>query len=98
MNERMGVSVCYADPHGHFLSPLQVAPGTTIGAAIALSGVLQAHPDIDLATQSVGIFSKKKSLETVLHEGDRVEIYRPLVADPKDARRKRAARKPGVRV
>jgi putative ubiquitin-RnfH superfamily antitoxin RatB of RatAB toxin-antitoxin module len=87
------VVVCYATAQQEFLRPLEVAPGTTIGQAIEASGVLAAFPDINLVTQPVGIFSKKKTLDTVLREHDRVEIYRPLVADPKESRRKRAAKK-----
>ena len=87
------VVVCYATARDEFLHPMQVAPGTTIGQAIEGSGVLLAHPDINLVTQPVGIFAKKKTLETVLRPRDRIEIYRPLVADPKDSRRKRAAKK-----
>jgi putative ubiquitin-RnfH superfamily antitoxin RatB of RatAB toxin-antitoxin module len=87
------VWVCYATAALEDLQPLQVAPGTTIGQAIEQSGILQRHPDINLVTQPVGIYSKKKTLETVLRERDRIEIYRPLVADPKESRRKRAAKK-----
>lgn len=87
------VVVCYATARDEFLHPMRVAPGTTIGQAIEGSGVLLAFPDINLVTQPVGIFAKKKTLETVLRDRDRIEIYRPLVADPKDSRRKRAAKK-----
>jgi len=87
------VAVTYALPQQEFIRPLRVAPGTTIGQAIEQSGVLASFPDINLVTQPVGIFGKKKTLDTVLRERDRVEIYRPLVADPKDSRRKRAAKK-----
>jgi putative ubiquitin-RnfH superfamily antitoxin RatB of RatAB toxin-antitoxin module len=87
------VVVCYATAQQEFLHPLEVAPGTTIGQAIEASGVLAAFPEINLVTQPVGIFAKKKTLDTVLRARDRVEIYRPLVADPKDSRRKRAAKK-----
>jgi putative ubiquitin-RnfH superfamily antitoxin RatB of RatAB toxin-antitoxin module len=87
------VVVCYAVAQQEFLRPLDVAPGTTVGEAIEASGVLAAFPDINLVTQPVGIFAKKKSLDTVLRAHDRIEIYRPLVADPKDSRRKRAAKK-----
>ncbi|RZJ85396.1 MAG: RnfH family protein [Massilia sp.] len=90
------VTVCYATAHQEFLRPLTVAPGTTIGQAIEMSGVLEAYPDINLSTQPVGIYAKKKTLDTVLRERDRIEIYRPLVADPKDSRRRRAARKDGA--
>lgn len=89
----LDVQVAYATPDREAILPLQVAPGTTIGQAIERSGVLQAFPEINLVTQAVGIYAKKKTLDTVLRDRDRVEIYRPLVADPKDSRRKRAARK-----
>lgn len=95
MDERIEVVVCYATAREEFLRPMRIAPGTTIGQAIEMSGVLEAYPDINLATQPVGIFAKKKTLDTVLRERDRIEIYRPLLADPKDSRRKRAAKKSG---
>lgn len=91
--ETMQVVVCYATAQQEFLRALAVEPGTTVGQAIEASGVLAAFPDINLVTQPVGIFAKKKSLDTVLRAHDRIEIYRPLVADPKDSRRKRAAKK-----
>ncbi len=87
------VYVTYALPQQEFIRPLRVAPGTTVGQAIEQSGVLATYPDINLVTQPVGIYGKKKTLETELRDRDRVEIYRPLVADPKDSRRKRAAKK-----
>jgi putative ubiquitin-RnfH superfamily antitoxin RatB of RatAB toxin-antitoxin module len=91
------VVVCYATAQQEFLRSLEVEPGTTIGAAIEASGVLATFPDINLVTQPVGIFAKKKTLDTVLRAHDRIEIYRPLVADPKDSRRKRAAKKEAAR-
>lgn len=87
------VVVAYATPQCEFLQPMRVAPGTTIGQAIEGSGVLASFPEINLVTQPVGIYGKKKTLDTPVRERDRVEIYRPLVADPKDSRRKRAAKK-----
>jgi putative ubiquitin-RnfH superfamily antitoxin RatB of RatAB toxin-antitoxin module len=87
------VYVTYAKAQEEFIRPLRVASGTTVGQAIELSGVLASFPEINLVTQPVGIYGKKKTLETVLRDRDRIEIYRPLVADPKDSRRKRAARK-----
>jgi len=87
------VYVSYATPGDEFIHPMRVAPGTTIVQAIEGSGVLARFPEINLVTQPVGIYGKKKTLETVLRERDRIEIYRPLVADPKDSRRKRAAKK-----
>ena len=97
MAEMLQVVVCYATPTQEFTHPMQVAPGTSIAEAIEQSGVLTAFPEINLVTQPVGIYAKKKALDTVLREADRVEIYRPLVADPKDSRRKRAAKKEASR-
>ena len=94
--ENIGVMVCYASARQEWLRALEVAAGTTIGEAIEQSGVLQAFPDINLSTQPVGIYAKKKTLDTVLRARDRVEIYRPLVADPKESRRKRAAKREGA--
>ena len=91
--DRVQVVVVYATPGREFIRPMIVAPGTTVGQAIETSGVLASFPDINLVTQPVGIYGKKKTLDTVLRERDRIEIYRPLVADPKDSRRKRAAKK-----
>jgi putative ubiquitin-RnfH superfamily antitoxin RatB of RatAB toxin-antitoxin module len=93
--DALQVYVIYATPQDEFVHPMRVAPGTTIGQAIEGSGVLARFPEINLVTQPVGIYGKKKTLETVLRERDRIEIYRPLVADPKDSRRKRAAKKAG---
>ena len=87
------VSVAYALPERQYLLEVDVAPGTTLEAAIVQSGLLQLVPDIDLAQARVGIYGKLKTLETVVRERDRIEIYRPLIADPKEARRKRAATK-----
>jgi putative ubiquitin-RnfH superfamily antitoxin RatB of RatAB toxin-antitoxin module len=93
MAEGLQVYVCYATPAREWLRPLKVAPGTTIAQAIEQSGLLDETTGIDLATQPVGIYGKKKTPDTVLRERDRVEIYRALLADPKDSRRKRAAKK-----
>jgi putative ubiquitin-RnfH superfamily antitoxin RatB of RatAB toxin-antitoxin module len=93
MAEEVQVVVSYATPCEEFIHPMRVAPGTTIGQAVEASGVLARFPEINLVTQPVGIYGKKKTLETVLRERDRIEIYRPLVADPKDSRRRRAAKK-----
>jgi len=93
MAETVGVVLVYATPQQEFIQPMQVAPGTTIGQAIEGSGVLARFPEINLVTQPVGIYGKKKTLDTALRERDRIEIYRALVADPKDSRRKRAAKK-----
>lgn len=93
MAEPLQISVCYATAQQEWIRQMMVPPGFTIGEAIEQSGVLQDFPEINLTTQPVGIYAKKKTLDTVLREKDRIEIYRPLVADPKDSRRKRAAKK-----
>jgi putative ubiquitin-RnfH superfamily antitoxin RatB of RatAB toxin-antitoxin module len=81
------VQVCYPSTPQPLLRALALAGGSALQA----SGLIA--PDVDLATCPVGVFGKKKPLETVLRDGDRVEIYRPLVADPKDARRRRVTKK-----
>ena len=91
--ELLHVTLCYATPDIDMLHALSVPPGTTIGEAIAASRTLAGLPEIDLATHPVGIYGKKKPLDTVLREHDRIELYRPLVADPKDSRRRRAGKK-----
>ena len=87
--ELINVEVCYASDAVQFLRALRVPLGTTLEQAIAASGVLAEVPGIDLTAMQVGIYAKKKPLDTVLREHDRVEIYRPLIADPKNARRRR---------
>lgn len=86
------VQVVYATAAREMLRDVEVAPGTTIEQAIVQSGILSDVPGIDLTTQPVGLYGKKRPLDTVLRERDRIEIYRPLMADPKDSRRKRADR------
>jgi uncharacterized protein len=86
------VEVVYATPERQMLYALDVEPGATVRDAIERSGVLSAFPEIDLARNRVGIFGKLAALSTPLRDDDRVEILRPLLADPKEARRKRAAR------
>lgn len=85
------VEVAYARPDQQLIKKIEVPEGTTAEQAIRLSGILEKFPEIDLATTKVGIFSKAAKLDTVLREMDRVEIYRPLIADPKEVRKQRAA-------
>lgn len=87
------VQVCYAKTNQQWLHSLSVPEGTTLHEAIRQSRVLVTMPEIDLATCRVGIYGKLKPLDTILQEGDRVEIYRPLIADPKESRRRRAQKK-----
>ncbi|HEX7635020.1 MAG TPA: RnfH family protein [Noviherbaspirillum sp.] len=87
------VQVCYAKPGRQWLQDLTVQEGTTLEAAIMLSGIVNEVSEIDLSVCRTGIYGKLKTLDTVLREHDRVEIYRPLIADPKESRRKRAVKK-----
>ena len=87
----MIVEVAYALPDKQSLVSLEVEEGTTIIEAIEASGILDTYDQIDLTRDKVGIFSKFATLDTVLREKDRVEIYRPLIADPKKVRKERAA-------
>lgn len=87
------VEVAYATPEQQVIIPLQVKPGTTLIEAIHDSGILAQFSEIDIDTSKFGIFSKISKPDTVLREKDRVEIYRPLIADPKESRRKRAEKK-----
>lgn len=95
------VEVAYAKQDKQALIELDVAPGSTVQEAINRSGILERFPEIDLNENKVGIFGKLARLDTQLNKGDRVEIYRPLIADPKEQRKKRAAEgkqiKKGVR-
>jgi putative ubiquitin-RnfH superfamily antitoxin RatB of RatAB toxin-antitoxin module len=83
------VEVAYATPKKQTILTVRVLPNATIEDAIIQSGMMKEFPDIDLQHIAVGIFSKKATLMTRLKENDRVEIYRPLVIDPMEARRKR---------
>ncbi len=89
--KRITVEVAYALPDEQFLKEMTVPEGATIADVIEQSGLLELYPDIDLEKNGVGIFSKASKLDTVVREHDRVEVYRPLIADPKEARRKKAA-------
>jgi putative ubiquitin-RnfH superfamily antitoxin RatB of RatAB toxin-antitoxin module len=87
------VEVAYALPEEQLILQVEGEAGLTVQEAIESSGILQRFPEIDLGGNKVGIFGKIARLDGPLRPGDRVEIYRPLVADPKEARRERAARK-----
>jgi hypothetical protein len=87
------IEVAYALPHRQFLHRFKVPSRSTVREAIVLSGVLSKFPEIDLEYFKVGIFSRSVDLGVSLKPGDRVEIYRPLVLSPVDARRLRAERK-----
>jgi putative ubiquitin-RnfH superfamily antitoxin RatB of RatAB toxin-antitoxin module len=85
------VEVAYARPDTQAILPVKVKRGATLVEAVKLSGILHNFAEIDLAVNKVGIFGKLSKLETPLRNGDRVEIYRSLIADPKEIRKQRAA-------
>jgi putative ubiquitin-RnfH superfamily antitoxin RatB of RatAB toxin-antitoxin module len=87
------IEVAYALPEEQVLITLDVEQGTTVEQAVKLSGILEKFTDIDLTKNKLGIFGKATKADQVLRDKDRVEIYRPLIADPKESRRKRAEKK-----
>ncbi|MFW5398018.1 MAG: hypothetical protein XXXNARYT_003746 [Candidatus Accumulibacter regalis] len=91
MPELLAIDVIYALPDKQQLVKLQLPAGSTVREAIDASGLLQKHPEIDLARNKIGIFGKLSKADAVLRDQDRVEIYRPLIADPKEVRKQRAA-------
>lgn len=88
--KRINIEVVYASISQQHLLKLMVDPNTTIEEAIHQSGILTLYPEINLTKNKVGIFSKQQPLNYILQEGDRIEIYRPLTIDPKEARRAKA--------
>ncbi|MDS4022545.1 MAG: RnfH family protein [Candidatus Competibacter sp.] len=87
----MKVSIVYATPGRQFWMPLDLPEGSRVRDLIERSGVLNRFPEIDLERQKIGIFSKLTTLDAVLEDGDRVEIYRPITADPKLLKQKSKA-------
>ncbi|SMN11040.1 UPF0125 protein yfjF [uncultured Candidatus Thioglobus sp.] len=87
------IEVAYADAKKNWLISLLVEPGCTVEQGIEFSGILVQCPTIDLAINKVGVFSKIVDLDTLVTAGDRIEIYRPLIIEPKHARRLRAKKK-----
>jgi hypothetical protein len=86
------VEVAYATPTRQEIIEVSARPGATVEQVIRASGMLAKFPEIDLIRQRVGIFGEIARLQDAVHNGDRVEIYRPLIVDPKEARRARATR------
>jgi hypothetical protein len=86
------VEVALAMPERQELIALEVISGSTLADAIAQSGVIEMFEGFELDVTKIGIFGLKASQDQVLREGDRVEIYRPLIADPKESRRQRAVK------
>lgn len=92
-SETISVELIYIEPNSQNCLELVLVKGASIEQALHVSGLLERFPEIDLTLNKVGIFSKIQSLDTVLNSGDRIEVYRPLLADPKEARRQRAKKK-----
>lgn len=87
------VEVAYALPNEQIIIAVQVSQGTTVLQAIEKSGILERYPEINLEQNKLGIFGKLTKADVVLKSRDRVEIYRPLLADPKEVRKRRAEQK-----
>jgi len=85
----MNVGVCYAEADRQSWLRLEVPNNSTVEQAIQLSGLLTRYPEIDLTKQKVGIFGKLAKLDTIIQEGDRVEIYRQITVDPTQVKRRR---------
>ena len=88
----MNIEVVYALPEKQYLQRLTLPQCSNVEQAIERSGLLNLRSEIDLSKNKVGIFSRPVKLNDPLHDGDRVEIYRPLIADPRELRRQRAER------
>jgi len=95
MTNQLNIELIYPLPEEQILICITVDQGTNIQQAIEQSGILDKYPEIDLIINKVGIFSKAAKLNAILREGDRIEIYRPLIADPKEVRKKKALKKDG---
>ena len=97
MSEQIMIEVSYALPDKQIIIPVLVTEGISVKEAIELSGILTKFEGIDLSSNLVGIFAKLTTLDKTLRDHDRIEIYRPLSADPKEIRRKRAAEGKGMK-
>jgi putative ubiquitin-RnfH superfamily antitoxin RatB of RatAB toxin-antitoxin module len=89
--EIIEVEVAYATPQAQCILKVRGEPGLTLKQAVERSNILERFPEIDLTQAKMGVFGKLATPDTKLVDGDRVEIYRPLIADPKEARKRRAA-------
>ena len=90
-SEKIIVEVVYAYPERYFLKKLTLDAPTSVQNVILQSGVLEKYTEIDLRHNKIGIFSRPAKLTDTVINGDRIEIYRPLLADPKEIRRRKAA-------
>ncbi|WP_448566270.1 RnfH family protein [Thalassotalea ganghwensis] len=88
--EHLKIEVVYGTPQRQELLTIMVEQGTSVEKAIELSGICEVFPEIDLSENKVGIWNRSAKLTDILADHDRVEIYRPLIADPKEVRKRRA--------
>jgi len=86
----MIVTVVYARPDAEHVLAVELAGGATVGQAIAASGLLSLEPELARAPLEAGLWNRAVALDTAVREGDRIEVYRPLTLEPKEARRLRA--------
>lgn len=93
MDNNINIEVAYATPERQTILNLQVPVGTTLIDAAKQSGITDIFLDLDLDTADFGIWGKSKPATTHVEDGQRIEIYRPLLADPKESRRRRAEKK-----
>lgn len=91
MPELISIEVVYPLPQKQEIFAVKLPLGATVRQAIDASGVLQKHPEIDLTKNKLGVFGRLTKPDAQLRDQDRVEIYRPLIADPKEVRKQRAA-------
>ena len=84
----MKIGIAYALPQRQVWFDVNLPDGATIKDAVERSGILKQFPEIDLEKQKIGVFGKVSKLDAVLNDGDRVEIYRPIICDPKTVPRK----------
>lgn len=90
MGHELNVEVAFARPETQVLRIVHLPPGSTAADAVEASGILDRHPEIDWPGAPLGVFGRRVAADQPLRDGDRVEIYRPLTADPKEQRRRRA--------
>ena len=91
MSSMMEVSVAYARPGTPLWKRLEVPEGSTVADVLETSGLLEQCPEIDLETAKIGVFGKLRKPDAAVEPGDRVEVYRPIIADPKTVPRRRQA-------
>lgn len=90
MANKINIEVAYAQPEKQSLLSVVIDDGLTVEQAITESDIINLHPEIDLSVNKVGIWNRTCKLQDLVKDGDRIEVYRPLIADPKEVRKRRA--------